>query len=201
MNIKKLFTLLVSSLFIFSCSSSDDKDNVVKEFQLKKAKSTVEWKAYKTTQRDAVDGSFKTVNIISNAEGNTIKEALEAAEFTIPIEDILAGGKEYNIIHSFFGVMVNPDLISGTIYILDETTGYIALNMGGVTGNLNFEYKIIDKKFTLNTIMNLSDWNAAASIESLNLACKLLHAGGDGVVKLWNDIPISASVDFSESAN
>ena len=68
--------------------------------------------------------------------------------------------------------------------------------MGGVTENLDFTYVINDNNFEMEAIMDLDDWQVEESLTALNNACKFLHAGSDGIVKVWNTVDIKASIDF-----
>lgn len=188
--------LLVLTIIFFSAACSTDNEEQSLKFQLKNANNTVRWTAYKTTDKTAVEGGFKTINITSNSEGNTIKETIEDAKFSLPIADLLASGKEYNIIQFFFGVMADPSTITGQFKITNDTNGYIMLTMGGVTENLDFTYKINDNKFEIEAIMDLNDWQVEESLAALNNACKFLHAGNDGIVKVWNTVDIKASIVF-----
>lgn len=194
MKINNLLIVLTIIFFLAACSA--DNEELSLKFQLKNANNTVTWTAYKTTDKTAVEGSFKTVNITSNSEGNTIKETIEDAKFSIPVADLLASGKEYNIIQFFFGVMADPNTITGQFKITNDTNGYIILTMGGVTENLDFTYVINDNNLEIEAIMDLDDWQVEESLTALNNACKFLHAGSDGIVKVWNTVDIKASIDF-----
>lgn len=194
MKINNLLIVLTIIFFLAACSA--DNEELSLKFQLKNANNIVTWTAYKTTDKTAVEGSFKTVNITSNSEGNTIKETIEDAKFSIPVADLLASGKEYNIIQFFFGVMADPNTITGQFKITNDTNGYIILTMGGVTENLDFTYVINDNNLEIEAIMDLDDWQVEESLTALNNACKFLHAGSDGIVKVWNTVDIKASIDF-----
>lgn len=195
MKTKHFLSLLF--LALLSSCSSDENEEETNAFKIQNASTTIEWTAFKTTSKIPVYGSFENVEITTDSEGSTIKEAIQDTAFSLPIADLLAEGKEYNVINYFFGAMSNPNTITGNIH-LDETTGYINLTMGGVTGKLDFDYTIVDQKFSLNATMNLDEWETSSAIESLHAVCNFMHAGSDGVLKLWNEIPIEASIDFNE---
>ena len=58
------------------------------KFSLKKAKNSIGWTAYKTTDKIPVNGAFNQVNITANGEGNTISEAINNTEFGVPVSSI-----------------------------------------------------------------------------------------------------------------
>ena len=49
-------------------------------FSLKTAKNSIDWVAYKTTDKVPVKGKFKKVDITKNGEGETAKEAINSAQ-------------------------------------------------------------------------------------------------------------------------
>ena len=190
----KIVALLIAFVFVAACNSDNDESQP--KFKLKNTINTVEWTAYKTTDKVPVPGNFKTVNIVSNSEGNTIMEVVEGAEFSLPIADLFVNGKEYNVIKFFFGVMTNPNTITGQIHLTNDKDGYIALTIDGVTENLMFNYIIKENKLTLTATIHLEKWNVEKAFKSLNSVCQLVHSGSDGVAKVWNDINIKASIEF-----
>ena len=95
--------------------------------------------------------------------------------------------------------MTNPDTITGEIHLTDDKSGVIALTIGDVTENLMFDYSIQEQKLTLKATLNLDKWKVEKALKSLNTVCKLMHSGSDGVAKVWNNVPITAHIDFNES--
>ena len=90
-SIKITYIFLIAVLLI-ACDSEkkEQKDQINKEnkssaaFVLDNAKNSVEWIAYKTTEKVPVKGKFKKVEITSGGQGNSVKEAIHNAEFSIP---------------------------------------------------------------------------------------------------------------------
>jgi len=62
--------------------------------------------------------------------------------------------------------------------------------MNNITQELPFTYTIAGNIFTMKTVMDINKWNGQAAIVSLNVACKDLHKGADGVSKTWNEVAI-----------
>ena len=165
---------------------------------LNKAKNKIVWTAYKFTEKTPVKGQFRKINITGGGEGNTIKEAINNAEFAIPISSIFTQNSErdYKIKKFFFGIMQDPELLSGKLMLENDSIGHAHLTMNGITNKLAFKYTITDQSFTMNTKMDVLNWNAQSSIDSLNTICKDLHKGLDGISKLWSEVAISVNTTF-----
>lgn len=206
---KTLCKITFLSLFVlFSCKSENKKDeNVKKEapkkvstaaYSLERAENSIGWTAYKTTEKIPVKGSFTKVKITSGGEGNTAKEAINGAEFSVPVSSIFTSdsSRDFKIKKFFFSVMENSMLLSGKLMLEDDTKGYVDLTMNGIKQKLPFTYTLENNVFMMNTTMNILDWNAKNALESLNKACFDLHKGQDGVSKTWNDVAISIKTTF-----
>ena len=200
-----LFTLILGVSFqLTSCKTEKKQESLVKKeiksypFSLKTAKNTVNWVAYKTTDKLPVKGKFKKVNITKNGEANTAKEAINGAEFSIPVSSIFTAdvSRDFKLKKFFFGFMDNTSLLTGALNISDNTNGIASITMNGVTANLPFTYTLVGKEFKLTAIMNLDNWNTQKAVESLNAACKVLHAGKDGISKTWNEVAINIITTF-----
>lgn len=202
---KKLSTLALALFVAFqltSCGSDKKEEKKEKKsdaaYVLSDAKSKVEWTAYKFTEKTPVKGQFRKVNITAGGEGNTIKEAINNAEFSIPISSVFTMNtdRDYKIKKFFFGIMQDPELLSGKLMIENDSVGHAHLTMNGVTSKLPFKYSIDGKNFTMSTTMDVLNWNAQSSIDSLNAICKDLHKGLDGVSKLWSEVAIDINTTF-----
>ena len=167
-------------------------------FVLQDANNSINWVAYKTTEKIPVKGQFQKVNITAGGEGSTAKEAINNAEFSIPVSSIFTSdtSRDFKIKKFFFGIMDNTELLSGKLVLENDSIGYADLTMNNVTKKLPFKYTLKDKEFNLNATMNISDWQAQNALDSLNTACKDLHKGADGVSKTWDEIALNISSVF-----
>ena len=202
---KKISTLALALLTmaqLMSCGTDKKSDKEVKKsdasYVLNKAKNKIVWTAYKFTEKTPVKGQFRKINITGGGEGNTIKEAINNAEFAIPISSIFTQNSErdYKIKKFFFGIMQDPELLSGKLMLENDSIGHAHLTMNGITNKLPFKYTITDQSFMMNTKMDVLNWNAQSSIDSLNTICKDLHKGLDGISKLWSEVAISVNTTF-----
>ncbi len=167
-------------------------------YSLKTAENSINFTAYKTTEKVPVKGVFKKVNVLKGGEGNSVKEAINGTEFEIPISSIETkdNGRNLKIRKFFFGVMENTVSLTGKLMIDNDSTGTADFTMNGLTTKLPFTYSIDGKAFTMNTTMDVNKWNAQSAIDSLNVVCKDLHKGADGVSKTWNEVAINVISTF-----
>jgi hypothetical protein len=167
-------------------------------FILQDADNKINWTAYKTTEKLPVNGQFKKVNITSNGEGNTLKEAINNAEFSIPVSSVFTKdtSRDFKIKKFFFGIMDKTELLSGKLVLENDSIGFSDITMNGVTKKLAFKYTISEKVFNLTGSLKITDWNAQKALTSLNEACKDLHKGTDGVSKTWDEVAINITSTF-----
>ncbi|MBT3547170.1 MAG: YceI family protein [Flavobacterium sp.] len=200
-----IFVLLMVFQFTACKSEKKEKTKTTKvekkssaAFVLNDANNSVEWIAYKTTEKVPVKGKFTKVEVTSGGEGNSVKEAINMAEFSIPISSIFTSdsSRDYKIRKFFFGVMENTKLLSGKLVIENDSLGFADITMNGITEKLPFTYTIEDKTFSMSTKMDVLNWNAKSSLDSLNLICKELHKGLDGISKTWSEVAINISSTF-----
>ena len=197
--ILKLSLITLTALIIFSCAKEkkvESTENNGEKFHINAANSSVEWTAYKTTDKLPVKGTFTEINILKSSDGNSPTEALEGVEFEIPVssiftKDTLRDGKLNKF---FFEVMKNTMSLKGTFSVTDKTNGNLALTMNGLTEDLPFSYEMRKDTIVIDATMDLNIWQAKNAVESLHEACLALHTGPDGVSKTWEEVAISAKI-------
>ncbi|MBL4643775.1 MAG: YceI family protein [Flavobacteriaceae bacterium] len=200
-----ILTLILGISFQFTSCKTEKKKEVeakkevkVHPYSLKTAKNSIDWVAYKTTDKLPVKGKFKKITITKNGEGNTTKEAINGAEFSIPVSSLFTAdvSRDFKLKKFFFGFMDNTKLLSGKLTLTDDTNGIASITMNGITADLPFTYTLEGKEFKLTSTMNLDNWNAQKAVESLNVACKDLHKATDGVSKTWSEVAINITSVF-----
>lgn len=141
-----LSLLLFVSLNFSSCKSEKPTDKSEKrkvevkksksKFSLENANNEINFVAYKTTDKVPVGGQFKKVDISQGGEGNSIKEAIHNAEFSIPVSSLFTqnASRDYKIKKFFFGFMDNTKLLSGKLVLENDSVGYANIKMNGITG-------------------------------------------------------------------
>lgn len=205
---------IIYSLFVFAaigsivaCKTEAKKETTENKktetiqkaaFILQDADNNINWTAYKTTEKIPVNGHFQKITITANGEGNTAKEAINNAEFTIPVSSVFTKdtSRDFKIKKFFFGIMDNTKLLSGKLILENDSIGYSNITMNGVTKKLPFKYSLNGKTFNLKGKLQITNWGAEKALTSLNEACKDLHKGADGVSKTWDDVTINITSTF-----
>jgi hypothetical protein len=179
-------------------SKKEDADKVAAPFALKYAKNDIHFTAYKTSEKIPVGGQFSEIEIVSGGTGNSVKEAINNTEFSIPVSSIVTkdSSRDYKIKKFFFGVMSNTDLLSGKLLISDGSNGIAKITMNGETKDIPFTYTIVDKIFNMQTTIDVNNWNASAALASLNKVCEDLHKGSDGVSVTWSEVALNITSTF-----
>lgn len=201
--------ILVVTFGLLSCKSESEKEKsksntetVTKKeaaaFSVTNAKNDITFTAYKTTEKVGVKGEFKKINITSGGEGNSVKEAMNGAIFSIPISSLATkdSSRDYKIQNFFFGVMTNTQAITGRLKLTDDTNGTAKITMNGETKDVPFTYTITDKVFNMQSVIDVNTWNAGAALAKLNEVCKVLHTGADGVSKTWSEVALNITSTF-----
>lgn len=180
-------------------SKKEDADKVAAPFALKYAKNDIHFTAYKTSEKIPVGGQFSEIEIVSGGTGNSVKEAINNTEFSIPVSSILTkdSSRDYKIKKFFFGVMSNTDLLSGKLLISDGSNGIAKITMNGETKDVPFTYTIVDKIFNMQATIDVNNWNASAALASLNKVCEDLHKGSDGVSVTWSEVALNITSTFN----
>lgn len=196
---KKTALLLLTLTLVFSVQSCKKKEKA-KEigYTIDANKTEINWTAFKTTDKVPVKGKFTKLNIDNAHKESSLQEALNNTTFSIPVSSLFTNNpdRDNKLKTLFFGVMKNTSLLSGTLMITDDNSGYVDLTMNGITEKLPFAYTVNGAVASIKTIMNTDSWQAQAALNSINEACFELHKGADGVSKTWSDVAIDIQVYF-----
>ena len=206
-----IYTGIISAILLFvACSEAETTENLGNDLPKKDTKScllildnenvVVNWTAFKLSDRVGVGGTYDTVIVSGVTENETMVGAAATAQFDIITGSVNSNNTErdYKISDSFFGTMVNTATISGKVLSLnDDGSGAISLTMNGVEKEIALDWKATsENRLKLSTAINVNDWNAKPSLDSLNGVCTAVHTGKDGVSVLWPDVEIEVFADF-----
>ncbi|MFD1293650.1 YceI family protein [Lutibacter holmesii] len=198
---KKLLFLslfFVLTLTIVSCGNdkkekkASEKNTSEKTYSIEPKTTTINWTAYKTTDKVPVKGQFTKFTIENTKNGTTAIDALNGLKFSIPVSSIFTKDtiRDGKLKKFFFDKMLDTQEIKGTLHFLNETSGTADITMNGVSQELPITYVIDGQMVSIEGIMNLDNWKAQIALESLNAACLDLHKGADGISKTWSDVKI-----------
>ncbi|MBL4939058.1 MAG: YceI family protein [Lutibacter sp.] len=186
--------LLIASIITFSCKQHEKKEvKPIKKVYTVEAKSTtINWVAYKTTKKLPVKGQFTKVTIENTKNASTTFEALNGLKFNIPVNSLFTNDtiRDSKLKKFFFGTMKNTNSIPGRLTMKNEHSGFVELTMNGISKMLPIVCVIDKQKVTIKAQMDLDNWQAQLALNALNIACKGLHSGDDGISKTWNEVNI-----------
>ncbi len=164
-------------------------------------KSGVEWTAYKTTDKVAVSGRFDVV-LVKNAkeDGKTPQEVLEGADIIATVATLNSDqiDRDQKLKDILFGNMINTSEIKGQLHFKDGKT-FLNLTLNNAFKEYEVKSMFENNVFTIETDVDLMDFNTGKAMAALNQACLELHKGADGVSKTWSEVHIKGQVEFSDS--
>lgn len=158
--------------------------------------SSLQWTAYKTSDKVPVKGTFKEVRITGSNKGADAAGAIDGMSFEIPVSSIFTNDtiRDGKLQKFFFAVMENSMTLKGKFSVGSEGSGNLNISMNGMSKELPFQFEVEQDTIHLNASMDLNDWGAQKALESLNEACKVLHTGPDGVSKTWDEVALNAKI-------
>jgi len=191
--------IIVLSVTLFSCGKEkkqEEKPATEISYSIDAENSSVQWTGYKTTDKVAVNGTFKEISILNMNSGSTATTALEGLEFEIPVSSIYSKDtiRDGKLKRLFFGVMENTISLKGKFSVKDASNGNIAISMNGLTKELPFTYEMSKDTILINATMDLNIWETENALASIHQACLELHTGADGVSKTWDEVGIAAKI-------
>lgn len=194
---KKIYVLsliLLIMVFVSSCKKIEKKEinQLEKTYSVIADSTKINWTAYKTTAKVPVNGQFSEITIENVKKDSTALGALNGLKFKIPVSSLITNDtiRDKKLKEYFFGAMKNSSIITGTVHINKENASTVNLTLNGITRELPIAYIVADNKVTIIGNMELDNWQAKAALEALNVVCKDLHTGEDGITKTWSDVKI-----------
>ncbi len=200
--------LILAATFSFtSCSGdaeSSEKEEVTQScfYSYNESSTELTWTAYKTSDKVPVGGGFNEITVSSD-KAETPKDVLESIEFTIETSSVETNNEERNgkVAEHFFGTINTPQ-ITGSIKELKENgKAVVEISMNGISFDVEGDYSLNESDFSLESIIDVSNWNAIIGIDALNEVCKDLHTGNDGVSKLWSEVAIKLTTTLSSDCD
>ena len=189
--ILSLFVIAFVSLQLISCKKEVKKADAI-VYTIEPKTTTINWTAYKKTEKVPVKGVFKTVTVSNTKASENSIDAVNGLEFSIPVNslDTKDESRDAKLLKSFFGVMKDTEFLKGKINLGKDGKGDVDLTMNGITAKLPITYIISGQLAEINATLNLDNWKAELAIKALNKACNDKHKGEDGISKTWNEVNI-----------
>ena len=178
-----------------SCGNSSEKEkdtNSKKELTYLDAKTTIQWTAYKTTDKIGVKGTFNYFESENKDKASSIEEIISTTKFKIPTSSVFSGNAPRDVLIKtyFFGAMMNTDTIYGSFSSAKDGKGLVAIKMNNVEFENDFTYSFRNDSLKINASLLLDNWNGYTALSSLHEQCFDKHTGPDGVSKTWPDVDL-----------
>lgn len=183
-----LFTLL---LVISSTLSGCKRQKCIKTYSYNS--TSVTWTAYKFTSKVGLKGTFNSVNAYgTSTDQEDWTKVLLNARFSIPVAGLNTNMnyRDNNIKDHFFAKMSSTEFLEGKIISLNEENAIVEIRMNQTTFPVSMEVKRNENVVYFNSVIDLNNWNAQASMDSLHTLCYDLHKGPDGISKFWPDVKL-----------
>ena len=197
-----LFVALVTQLDACKkeTAKTEEAEKPALAYQADAEGSSLQWTAYKTTDKVPVKGTFKDVRIIKSNRSGEPAQAIDEMSFEIPVSSIFTNDtiRDGKLQKFFFAVMENSMTLKGKLNVDSADAGTMSISMNGLSKDVPFKFEVEKDTIHLNAMMDLNDWGAQEALESLNEACKVLHTGPDGVSKTWNEVALNAKIHVVE---
>lgn len=199
-----IWSLAIAGTVVFaSCGENEvieeEKPLEICFYEYNDASSEFSWTAYKTSAKVAVGGTFNEIEITSDGSGDDAKALVESMKFSMNTASVETNNADRNgkIANLFFGVINTPTIDGEVKKLKDDGKAVIAVKMNDITVDVEGDYTLIDGKFSFETSVDVTAWNAMLGIETLNKECEDLHTGDDGVSKLWTEVALSFSTQLT----
>lgn len=214
--LKNWMTLgLMSAFFLVSCGGEDtekneetsekkeEKKEEVCMYSYDPTSTVVGWTGFKFTEKTGVPGNFDVIAVSDVQDGNSPYEVLKNASFEIPVSSTNTKNpdRDMKIKKQFFGTMMQSDTIKGKISSWEEgsNTAMLTLMLNGMEKDVEVEMSIEGENVALSSTIDVKEFNAQSSVDSLNAVCEDLHTGADGVSKLWSEVDLNVTTTLKKS--
>lgn len=157
--------------------------------------TTMEWTAFKFTEKAPVKGTFTEINVDGTLESDDPMMILSSLSFSIPTSSISSQNEDRDgkIVKHFFET-IGTDKLTGKVVKLDDNgEAILEVTMNKMAKEVKGKYTFTDGKFDFSATIDVATWDAIPGINALNAICKDLHTSTDGKSKLWSEIDLTFS--------
>lgn len=151
------------------------------------------WTAFKLTEKIGVSGTFDEINVVANDTATDMFSVLACAKFDIPVATLNSQDpvRDPRVKRAFFGNMIETPSITGYMMSLNATEATMSITMNGVSKVYTGDVSVEGESITVTTTIDILDFEAQLSLDSLSVACAEKHTGPDGVNKFWSTVDIA----------
>lgn len=209
---KKIFfpIAIITTVFITSCgnnnaSKTEETTGNTCFYEYEDTNTvSLKWTAFKTSEKVGVSGTFNSVFVTGGEKSTKLPEVLQEIKFSIQTNSTNTTNpdRDSKIVNSFFGAMLNTDLIIGQVKNVDgnNESGKCSflITLNDIEKEVVFDYTVNENVVKLTGELDLNQFDGKTAIESLNKVCEDLHKGADGVSVLWPNVGIEIEVALSK---
>lgn len=204
---KIIYSFCIAAFTLASCGGGEGETTTTTDsievctYSYDSSTTELTWTAFKLTEKIGVNGTFNEINVTANENSTDKFAVLTGATFEIPVaslnsQDPIRDGKVKN---SFFGNMLETTSITGTVTSISASSASIAVVMNGVTKEYSGTVTVKDETITVATTIDIVDFNAQTSLDSLSVVCAEKHTGPDGVNKFWSTVDVVVKTTLAKT--
>lgn len=222
MNIK-LNTLLIIILFLFSSEIFSEK---YCRYSIEPQQTSMNWTAYKTTAKVAVNGSFKNIKVKAPRKKKTIEEIIQKLSFSIDPAGVYIESKEQqetekgkkerekinrNLVKFFFNKLKPALKIKGRVKSMSLSQIHLDLKFNEIKKKVSLNYKYLEPQFidadnsmipiSVEGSINLDDWMAQKALHRLSISGYDDVKGKDNIPIIWNTINLKINAKFKKTCH
>lgn len=162
-------------------------------YQVAPSDILLQWRAFKTAHKIAVDGEFTNLKINGEARGDSYQNILNKTSLEIATNQVETKMAQRNqtIAKYFFKDMV----IKARTNSMSAKVLNIDIEMNGKRQTIPLLYKIENDKLSAQGFLDILDFALGERLSELTNVCKALHEG-----KTWNDIELNLEILFKRCA-
>lgn len=209
---KKIFfpIAIITTVFITSCgnnnaSKTEETTGNTCFYEYEDTNTvSLKWTAFKTSEKVGVSGTFNSIFVTGGEKSTKLPEVLQEIKFSIQTNSTNTTNpdRDSKIVNSFFGAMLNTDLIIGQVKNVDgnNESGKCSflITLNDIEKEVVFDYTVNENVVKLTGELDLNQFDGKTAIDSLNKVCEDLHKGADGVSVLWPNVVIEIEVALSK---
>ena len=206
----KIFTIAFSTAFLLgSCQDETtpkvepDQEKEICFYSYNEGATTMEWTAFKFTEKSPVKGTFTEVNVEGTLKSDDPMVLLSSLSFSIPVSSVSSQNEERDmkIVKHFFGTIKTENLTGKIVSLGMDGSAVLDVSMNGISKAVKGKYTFENEKFDFSATIDVANWNAIPGINALNTICKDLHTSTDGVSKLWSEVDLKFSTTLSSDCD
>ncbi|TGL56315.1 YceI family protein [Leptospira ognonensis] len=178
------FALLLSFFLLGNSLAAEEKC----EYDYDSSKTTLEWTAFKFTEKTGVKGSIQKVDVKKTKRSSSVIETLKNLKFVAFSDSVNSNNpdRDAKIKTYFFGSVKE---IKGhfTNIVVSPTggTAVLKLELNKKKESIPVTYTISENTVILKGTLDVLKFGMGSGIQKLNEVCSDLHKGADGKSILW----------------